>query len=217
MDINNSLYKILVVDDIRANVMLLKALLKKSNYQVLEAYNGKEALEVFEREKPDLILLDIMMPIMDGYQVMSTIRNGEQNPDIAIILITALDNKEDVVKGFNAGANDYIANTDLPFIYSGAKAFLYTSLRESFGIPILESMACGCPIITSNTSAIPEVAGSGAILIDPYNIEEIANMIEKVIEDNEFRERTISYGIERVKLFSWENTAKELINLYNSL
>lgn len=78
-------------------------------------------------------------------------------------------------------------------------------------------MACGCPIITSNTSAIPEVAGSGAILIDPYNIEEIANMIEKVIEDNEFRERTISYGIERVKLFSWENTAKELINLYNSL
>jgi two-component system sensor histidine kinase/response regulator len=109
MDINNSLYKILVVDDIRANVMLLKALLKKSNYQVLEAYNGKEALEVFEREKPDLILLDIMMPIMDGYQVMSTIRNGEQNPDIAIILITALDNKEDVVKGFNAGANDYIA------------------------------------------------------------------------------------------------------------
>ena len=112
---------------------------------------------------------------------------------------------------------DYIPNTDLPYIYSGAKAFLYTSLRESFGIPILESMACGCPIITSNTSAIPEVAGSGAILIDPYNIEEIANMIEKVIEDIEFREKTIGYGLERVKQFSWENTAKELIKLYNSL
>jgi glycosyltransferase involved in cell wall biosynthesis len=109
---------------------------------------------------------------------------------------------------------DYIPNTDLPYIYSGAKAFLYTSLRESFGIPILESMACGCPIITSNTSAIPEVAGSGAILIDPYNIEEISTMIEKLIGDENFRAKQINYGLERVKLFSWANAARELINVY---
>lgn len=153
-------------------------------------------------------------------------KKGERKEKISKLLIADLKEKiiDDILQRNNIQyikeylvCPDYIPNTDLPYIYSGAKAFLYTSLRESFGIPILESMACGCPIITSNTSAIPEVAGSGAILIDPYNIEEIANMIEKVIEDNEFRERTISYGIERVKLFSWENTAKELINLYNSL
>ncbi|MFA7082072.1 MAG: glycosyltransferase family 1 protein [Bacteroidales bacterium] len=112
---------------------------------------------------------------------------------------------------------DYIPNKDLPYIYSGAKAFLYTSLRESFGIPILESMACGCPIITSNTSAIPEIAGQGAILIDPYNIKEIQLSIEKVLVDEQFRDKQIRYGLERVNLFSWSNTAKELIKLYNSI
>lgn len=109
----------------------------------------------------------------------------------------------------------YISNSDLPYVYSGAKAFLYTSLRESFGIPILESMACGSPIITSNTSAIPEIAGKEAILIDPLNVKEISETLEKVLSDNEFRQKQINYGLERVKLFSWENTAQELILLYN--
>ncbi|MDD2488869.1 MAG: hybrid sensor histidine kinase/response regulator [Bacteroidales bacterium] len=109
MEIINSNYKILIVDDVKANVMLLKALIKKNNYQILEAGNGKEALDMFELHQPDLILLDIMMPIYDGYQVIDIIRNGNIKPDVDIILITALDNKEDVVKGFNAGANDYIS------------------------------------------------------------------------------------------------------------
>lgn len=109
---------------------------------------------------------------------------------------------------------DYIPNVDLPYIYSGARAFLYTSLRESFGIPILESMACGCPIITSNTSAIPEIAGEGAILINPLNIVEISTMIERLIGDENFRAKQINYGLERVKLFSWANAARELINVY---
>ena len=112
---------------------------------------------------------------------------------------------------------DYIPNVDLPYMYSGARAFLYTSLRESFGIPILESMACGCPIITSNTSAIPEIAGKGAILINPLNIEEISTMIERLIGDENFRAKQINYGLERVKLFSWANTARELINVYHQV
>ncbi|MFA6199531.1 MAG: glycosyltransferase family 1 protein [Bacteroidales bacterium] len=114
-------------------------------------------------------------------------------------------------------APGYISNTDLPYIYSGAKAFLYTSLRESFGIPILESMACGSPIITSNTSAIPEIAGNGAILIDPFNIKEISEMLQKILSDNDFRQKQINYGLERTKLFSWGKTAQELIYLYNKV
>ncbi len=109
MEMNNSDYKILIVDDVKANIMLLKALVKKNNYQVFEACDGKQALNLFEEHKPDLILLDIMMPILNGYQVMEAIRNGTTNPEVAIILITALDNKDDIVKGFNAGANDYIS------------------------------------------------------------------------------------------------------------
>lgn len=114
-------------------------------------------------------------------------------------------------------SSGYISNSDLPYVYSGAKVFLYTSLRESFGIPILESMACGSPIITSNTSAIPEIAGSEAILIDPLNIKEISETIEKLLSDNKYREKQINYGLERVKLFSWEKTAQELILLYNKI
>lgn len=109
MEINNSDYKILIVDDVKANVMLLKALVKKNDFQIIEAFDGKQALEMFEEHKPDLILLDIMMPILDGYQVLEKIRNGDINTDVSVILITALDNKEEVVKGFSAGANDYIS------------------------------------------------------------------------------------------------------------
>jgi two-component system sensor histidine kinase/response regulator len=109
MEINNSNYTILIVDDIKANVLLLKAIIKKNNFQVIEASNGQECLDMLEEHKPDLILLDIMMPILDGYQTMNIIRNGDIKPDVAIIFITALDNKNDIVKGFNSGANDYIS------------------------------------------------------------------------------------------------------------
>lgn len=109
MEIKNSDYKILIVDDVKANVMLLKALVKKNDFQIIEAFDGKQALEMFEAHKPDLILLDIMMPILDGYQVLEKIRTGSINTDVSVILITALDNKEEVVKGFSAGANDYIS------------------------------------------------------------------------------------------------------------
>ena len=111
----------------------------------------------------------------------------------------------------------YIPNTDLPAIYSGATAFIYTSLRESFGIPILEAMACGTPVITSNTSAIPEIAGEGAILVSPTDEQAIATEMLRVEQDETFYHQQVAYGIERVKCFSWQNTAKELLNIYQSI
>jgi len=114
-------------------------------------------------------------------------------------------------------APGYISNKDLPYIYNGAKLFLYTSLRESFGIPILESMACGTPVITSNTSAMPEIAGKGASLVNPHNIEEIASLIMKLVNDDDYYQKQRAYGLERVKSFSWEKTAQGLLSIYNSL
>lgn len=111
----------------------------------------------------------------------------------------------------------YIPNTELPAIYGGATAFLYTSYRESFGIPILEGMACGTPVITSNTSAMPEIAGEKGILVDPYRPEEIAKQILRIVDDAEYRNNCIAYGLERVKLFSWENTAKNVLEIYKTL
>lgn len=114
-------------------------------------------------------------------------------------------------------APGYIANTDLPALYSTATAFIYTSLRESFGIPLLECMACGTPVITSNLSAIPEIAGKGAILVDPYQEEEIAAMLTRVEKDAAFRQEQITYGLQRVKAFSWKQTAQKVLNLYQNL
>lgn len=111
----------------------------------------------------------------------------------------------------------YIPNTELPAIYGGATAFIYTSYRESFGIPILESMACGTPVITSNTSAMPEIAGEGGILVNPYHPEEIAEKLLLLEKDNEFRANCIAYGLKRASLFSWENTAKEVLEIYKTL
>lgn len=111
----------------------------------------------------------------------------------------------------------YIPNSDLPAIYNGASVFLYTSLRESFGIPLLEAMACGTPVVTSNTSAIPEVAGEGAILVDPLDADAIADVLLRLETDAEFRAAQCAYGLERVKRFSWEATARSLLALYESL
>lgn len=113
-------------------------------------------------------------------------------------------------------SSGYIKNKDLPYIYSGAFAFLYTSLRESFGIPLLEGMACGTAVITSNTSSMPEIAGANAALVNPEDVEDMAAMMLKLEQDDAFWEEIISRGMERVKMFSWRNTAEQLLEVYNN-
>ena len=111
----------------------------------------------------------------------------------------------------------YIVNSDLPYIYNGAFAFLYTSLRESFGIPLLEAMACGTPVITSNTSSMPEIAGHNAILVNPESSDEIAEMMLQLERDEDFYEKQKAIGLERAKLFSWRKTAEQLLRLYQKV
>lgn len=111
----------------------------------------------------------------------------------------------------------YINNSDLPYIYNGAFAFIYTSLRESFGLPILEAMGCGTPVIVSNTSAIPEIAGDSALFIDPYNEKDIAEKLLLIENDKQLYQKLVEYGKERVNIFSWENSAKNLMSVYNSI
>lgn len=111
----------------------------------------------------------------------------------------------------------YIANSDLSALYGAAFVFLYPSLRESFGIPMLEAMACGTPIIAGNTSAMPEIAGEKALLVDPFDENDIAEKILLLEKDQKIYQKQVAYGLERVKQFSWKRTAEELLKVYQEV
>lgn len=110
-----------------------------------------------------------------------------------------------------------ISDKDKPFLYNLAKAFVYPSFFEGFGFPPLEAMACGVPTIVSNASSLPEVVGSGAIMIDPYNIDELSYAIRKILEDKELRENLIQKGFEQVKKFNWDKTAQRVLEIFKGL
>jgi len=111
----------------------------------------------------------------------------------------------------------YVINTDLPAIYNLCSIFLYPSLRESFGIPMLEAMRCGVPVITSNTSSMPEVSGDAAYIIDPYKPEEITTAIIELKNNKVLRDELIIKGLKQSKKFSWKNMAIDVLKLYNEV
>lgn len=106
---NPSDYKILIVDDVAANVLLLKVLLSNEKFGILTASGGCEAIEMTQKERPDLILLDVMMPDKSGFEVCQILKADEKTREIPIIFLTALDNTTDIVKGFHVGGNDFIS------------------------------------------------------------------------------------------------------------
>ena len=111
----------------------------------------------------------------------------------------------------------YIKNADLPFIYNNAFAFLYTSLRESFGIPLLEAMACGTPVITSNTSSMPEIGGPEVIMVNPQNVQEITEKMLLLEKDDALYQKQKEIGIIRAQQFSWKYTAEQLLTVYEDV
>jgi glycosyltransferase involved in cell wall biosynthesis len=114
---------------------------------------------------------------------------------------------------------EYVPYVQLPLILSNAIALVFPSLWEGFGIPVLEAMACGTPVITSNCSSLPEVAGDAAILVDPYNVGEIAAAMQLLFEDGEARSQLVQLSLKRASLFSWEKTGRqtrEVLQKYNS-
>jgi glycosyltransferase involved in cell wall biosynthesis len=110
-----------------------------------------------------------------------------------------------------------VSREDLPLLYSGAELFVFPSIYEGFGMPVIEAMACGTPVIASNLTSIPEVAGDAALLIDPRDAGEIAEAIEAVLSDNTLKGRLSHKGKERARLFSWERNARETMALYKEV
>jgi len=111
----------------------------------------------------------------------------------------------------------YLPDEDLPALYNGADLFVYPSLYEGFGLPPLEAMACGTPVITSNTSSLPEVVGNAGIKVDPQDVDQLSDAIYHVLTDENLRLSLIEKGLERSKQFSWERTATETWKVYDEV
>lgn len=107
-DHDYSQYNVLAVDDIPLNLLLVQKMLSRFNFQMRTAANGQQALDAVVAKKPDLILLDLMMPGIDGFEVIRRLRTDPATADIQIVILSALNSNEDIVKGFNVGANDFI-------------------------------------------------------------------------------------------------------------
>ncbi|MBT4917172.1 glycosyltransferase family 4 protein [Candidatus Peregrinibacteria bacterium] len=111
----------------------------------------------------------------------------------------------------------YLSGKSLVNLYNLAEAFVFPSVYEGFGIPPLEAMMCGCPVVASYSSSIPEVVGDSALLIDPKSAESIASAMLKIIKDEELAEKLTNKGLQQAKKFSWEKSSKELLNIFKSL
>ena len=107
----------------------------------------------------------------------------------------------------------YVSDADLPLLYNLADQFAFPSFYEGFGLPVLEAMACGIPVLTSKTSSLSEIAGDAAVLVDPGSIDEIARGIIRLLDDSDLRTICIEKGLERAKLFTWERCARETMTV----
>jgi glycosyltransferase involved in cell wall biosynthesis len=112
---------------------------------------------------------------------------------------------------------DYVNEKDLLGLYQNAEMFVFPSRYEGFGMPALEAMACGAPVITSNTSSMPEITGSAAIMVNPSDVGEISEAMIKVANSESLRSELREKGLKQAKLFSWTNTARETLDVYRSL
>ncbi|MTI59429.1 MAG: glycosyltransferase family 4 protein [Firmicutes bacterium] len=142
-----------------------------------------------------------------------------------LIIVGKRDNAYDEVLTVieKEGLNDrviftgFVSDKDLVYLYNAAKVFIYPSLYEGFGLPPLEAMACGTPVITSNVSSLPEVVADAAIKINPYSIDDIDNAIHRVLTDPDLQKKLSEKGKERAKKFTWKKTAEETLKVYQDV
>ena len=111
----------------------------------------------------------------------------------------------------------FVDDTDLPALYNAAACFAFPSLYEGFGLPVLEAMACGTPVVTANVSSLPEAAGDAALLVDPYDVDAIASALENVLTASSLRNQMINRGFQHIQNFTWQSAARKLLKIYKDM
>ncbi|MEK6279705.1 MAG: glycosyltransferase family 1 protein [Acidobacteriota bacterium] len=158
--------------------------------------------------------------LLDAYSVLRRSQPEVKLPKLILVGKCAWLYDETLRKIRELGLTDsvnltgYVPQVDLPALYSGTRCFIYPSYFEGFGLPPLEAMKCGAPVIVGNQTSLPEVVGNAAVLVDPFDIGDIAAGLTKVISDSNLRRSLRTRGLERAKLFDWRETARKTLAVY---
>jgi glycosyltransferase involved in cell wall biosynthesis len=147
--------------------------------------------------RPELTLPQLVLAGKRGWLDAEVFRAREQSEFRQDILFTG-----------------YVPENDLPALYSGAICFVYPSYFEGFGLPVVEAMQCGAPVIAGNRTSLPEVINGAGLLVDPFSEAEIAQALARVIENQDYRDELRVKGIERAKSFNWKSTASLTLKAY---
>ncbi len=195
-------------------------------FKVIPKEQTIETLSKFNLKKPFILYLGTLEPrknverIVEAYASLTHLQR-----DYDLVLAGSIGWKSEkifeLIDRYNLKENvhitGYISQPEQVALYNEATCFVFPSLYEGFGMPALEAMACGCPVITSNTSSLPEVVGNAGILVNPLDSSEIASSIQSVLEDDARRTSMIQLNKQQITKFTWTNTAESVISLYNSL
>ena len=219
--------------DIPASKIVVTYLGVDAKYN-LKVKNETEKIDVFKKKykiEDQYILYTGMwkrhknlLRALEAYEIAA--KKGEiGNRNIQFVMAGKVDENEeeviDKIKEINDSlgrkavvATGFVLEEELPIAYAGASVYIIPSLSEGFGLPPLEAMACGTPVISSKESCMPEILGDAPLYFDPYNINEIAEVMEKVIIDKDLRQSMIPKGLEQVRKYSWDDTAEKTLAVY---
>ncbi len=177
-------------------------------------------------DEPFILAIGVIEPrknlnrLMDAFQVLK--ERGNVHPKLKLVLAGGKGWLYDDIFNHHAASPvredillpGFVSDDLLPAIYSAAQAFAFPSLYEGFGLPILEAMACGTPVVASRASCLPEVAEGAALLVDPHNVDGLAGALELALIDQDLRKRLIQQGLERARQYSWQRAATKLLSVY---
>jgi glycosyltransferase involved in cell wall biosynthesis len=207
--------KIFMKKDRKKSLRRISLFLKQKNIEAINIIN-----------KNIILNINTISPRKNIINIIKSFNNVADKDDNAILIISGKKGWKynDVFKEYNKSPFknkifflDYVPDNIISDLYNISSIFIYPSFYEGFGLPILEAQACGCPVITSNVSSMPEVAGKGAILVNPYNINEISKAMRNVLTDKELKYKLIKEGFKNIKRFSWKKCARETLNVYKKI
>jgi glycosyltransferase involved in cell wall biosynthesis len=193
-------------------------------------YNGIDPLFLsgdegspLDLSEPYILFVGAMNPRKNVARLVEAFDRAKRRLDLPHELVLIGPTDKAIFKRIDVATTDgivlpgFVAEAELKYVYTNADAFVYPSLYEGFGLPPLEAMACGTPVVTSNVSSLPEVVGDAAELVDPTSVATISDGIERVLTDDVYRHNLVQRGYERSETFSWERAGERTLSVLQSV